>query len=312
MKKNIGIILLTICILALNCFPANAAETIKSSKSIDNVLGTINSPALLQEGVKIYSEPYLRASYYYKIILEDNGILSISSKYMGDEIGYANISLCDSSMKEISKKQPYGKFEDLTESLNTKYCVKKGTYFIKVKIQHHIKYSLVYTFEKASSNSGTSKAKAKSLKTDGTVYNGIFFMSDTRTGNWYKFTLDKTTDLLFTYTVTSPKGMGSYGSELNLAKTKDCESYEDSSRWFYLHPKIKSEPSSGKLGVRLPKGTYYIWIENYGSPEVNWQYSISIKKVSKSTAQKYAEILANRWGYEFYVHYDKDIYGKMN
>jgi hypothetical protein len=289
----------------------------------------VSSERSLPEGKSMAGESLFGATYYYKLKLDEDGIVNLNCTpafYYGrnSSNNHSNISLCNSKKEIIASTESLcytyldGDHVGKTLNINSKYCLKKGTYYIKVQIDY-LKFNIGYTFDKNSNTSGTTKKNAKNIKIDGTTYDGIFHISNSKTvGNWYKFTLDKTTDLLFTYKIKVPNGMEIQSTwlEPKIAKTKDYVSYKYNHPWFNLSDDgdLLKKTTTIREGARLPKGTYYIWIDNNRYPLMNGEYSLSIKMVSKSTAQKYFTFNnvshSLMGGYECYVNYDKKYYGK--
>lgn len=115
---------------------------------------------------------------YFKVTAANTGYLEVRT---GSDVG--NVTLCNSKKKALTGKTP-------TKYLPT-YGVKKGTtYYVKVDSTYSSTrgyYNLTVTNKKVSEKSGSSKAKAVTLK-KGAKKSGTIIAGD-KTADWYKIKL---------------------------------------------------------------------------------------------------------------------------
>lgn len=110
------------------------------------------------------------------------------------KIGLAYFTLLDKNKKAITKRSTV--YDDLKgdgtgyDFMQKYYTVPAGTYYVQVTASDSI-YELVTYVHKYKANAGLNKAKAKSLKVQGTGGIGLFTTRDsTSKTDWYKFTIN--------------------------------------------------------------------------------------------------------------------------
>jgi hypothetical protein len=156
----------------------------------------------------------------YKVYAPKNGLITIDTGFFGiEDVVDISYQLYDSKKNKLSLRSTYvtdGDDAGKKYSDSKYYTVKKGTYYIKVKITSGV-YAIRYTFGAKSDGAGTKKSNAKKLKVGGAAVSGYITAAD-KTSNieWYTFTLksdgnfkavvDYKSDNIFRYDLLDSKG----------------------------------------------------------------------------------------------------------
>lgn len=159
--------------------------------------------------------------------------------------GSADVTLCSSKRKAISSEDWI--YSESTSSNTLVYGVKEGTtYYFKVKSGYN-PFGLNIKTTKVSEKSGTSKKKAKTIKSNKTAKGTI--QANSKTVDWYKFKLTKTkkTNLWF-------KGHTNGQIKITIYNSKSKKLYSTTGRGSGFGYKIYS------IG-KWKKGTYYVKVE---------------------------------------------------
>ncbi len=206
-------------------------------------------------------------SNYYKIVLKKAGVIKVYVSYSDNESCYADVDICkktDGKMKVIS--------EGDASSEGTVTGLPKGTYYIKLSNGTAAYYSIGYQYSGITEKSGSSKAKAGTIKL-GTAVKGLILYSDkTSKADWYKIKTTKKKEVTVSITGEVTGGVtldfiGSDGDSFGKLYISEY-SQEDS-----------GSPYVGKIydtGGTLPKGTYYIKVTKDKS-NVSGYYSILVE-----------------------------------
>lgn len=197
---------------------------------------------------------------YYKVTVTKPSKITIET----DGLSGRQITLCNSKKKAISEEG----YSSTILSEKIVYAVPKGSYYVKLTSSGKLLRTKI-TYASASDASGSTKAKATTLKLNAAAKKGIVTTADkTSKVDWYKFTLTKssTVNLLFKGDVSSGRinlelyGGGVRGS-INASLSKvgadsstKCQTYTSS---------------------KLPKGTYYIKVTK-NDAKTSGTYSVAI------------------------------------
>lgn len=124
----------------------------------------------------------------YKITAPSDGIISLALEPVDQDSHSTKLQLLNSKKEEISKASYMNKNkEGESESF---YAVKKGTYYITLDTNCKM-YVFAYDFEEVKDKSGSTMAKATTMKT-GTNYKGALLATDKKSvTDWFKFSVSK-------------------------------------------------------------------------------------------------------------------------
>lgn len=217
------------------------------------------------EWAKGYKEG--NGEYLYKIKAPSDGVIEIEpGADVNHSSGGASVEtmLLNSKCKAVSDES-YSNKDD-----RTKYCVRKGTYYIKATDDGLFQFR--YRFTKMKTSKNVKQSKAVSVKRGKTVKGILAAGEGEKNGRWYKMVVSKTKKV----TISMKTSIG------------DIDLYK-----IYIYKKGSSEPVAAVVApIRfggpakysmskkclLDKGTYYMKVfkrNNYKKSSV--QYSIKWK-----------------------------------
>lgn len=242
-----------------------------NTKDTISVKGSISykEKELTSKATTCYAMP--GQEYYFKVNVKEAGVIKITSTHSAVKDD-ADVYLCDSKKKEISKKT-YGSV-DSQLSVYT-FGVTKGTYYIKLSDASSCKFSLKYNLISVADKKGKplrggdSKEKAKAVKLGKNV-NGLFLTADkTSKEQWYKIEVNTKKEVIVTIT-----GNVSVSGDF-LDKQQICCVIKGPSivtQEYY----INSADFKTESNFKLSEGTYYICATKVGD-KTSGNYSISMK-----------------------------------
>lgn len=216
----------------------------------------------------------------YKITVKATSVLEVDLSPADNSIsGAASFSLLDKNKKAITKRSTA--YNDLKSDgtgydfMQKYYTVPAGTYYVQVTASDSI-YELVTYVNKYKSDAGLNKAKARSLKVQGTGGIGLFTTRDSASKTeWYKFTigsrqyvqvlLSSFLDGKFDWEIVDSKGKVIYHLNDDNSSSEGSYSY-----WTYGY---------------FDKGTYYIKVNKIGASS-SLAYSINLYNYDYKGTQK--------------------------
>lgn len=201
--------------------------------------------------------------YYYKVTTTKTGYLTISFPWgtNGNSSSYS-VKLMNSSKKTNLFKGV--NTVDYNKDYVTYAGVPKGTYYVAVKTTDTM-YGINIKATYPTENSGSTRAKAKSISKGGTKKGIITATQSSSSADWYKIKVNsnQTVNLAIT-TKTGGYSGGLRFSVYSGSKTKAFGTAE----FYYGDPSSTVNLFTTVNGVKktyLQKGTYYIKVTKYGS-----------------------------------------------
>ena len=195
------------------------------------------------------SIPYVNNTYTYKA--PSTGYLTIDKKNLVNIAASMSVSFYNSKGKKITD---FSSDHDISGKVA--FPVKKGTsYKIKVGVLKDGQqfYQMKFGFVSLSEKSGSSKAKAQTVKLKKNTKGMIYAEESVKAQDWYKFSLSKAQKLKITYSGKSISG------------SIDIIIYDKNKKklgTYHVMPMIDNTETktikNAKKGSILPKGTYYI------------------------------------------------------
>ena len=195
------------------------------------------------------SIPYVNNTYTYKA--PSTGYLTIDKKNLVNIAASMSVSFYNSKGKKITD---FSSDHDISGKVA--FPVKKGTsYKIKVGVLKDGQqfYQMKFGFVSLSEKSGSSKAKARTVKLKKNTKGMIYAEESVKAQDWYKFSLSKAQKLKITYSGKSISG------------SIDIIIYDKNKKklgTYHVMPMIDNTETktikNAKKGSILPKGTYYI------------------------------------------------------
>lgn len=195
------------------------------------------------------SIPFINNTYTYKAT--ETGYLTIDKKNIVNIAASMSVSFYNSNGKKITD---FSSDHDISGKVA--FPVKKGVaYKIKVGVLKDGQqfYQMKFGFVSLSEKSGTSKAKAKSVKLKKSIKGMVYAEESVKTQDWYKFSLSKAQKLKITYTGKTISG------------SVDIIIYDKNKKkigTYHVMPMIDNTNTktikNANKGTTLPKGTYYI------------------------------------------------------
>ena len=195
------------------------------------------------------SIPYVNNTYTYKA--PSTGYLTIDKKNLVNIAASMSVSFYNSKGKKITD---FSSDHDISGKVA--FPVKKGTsYKIKVGVLKDGQqfYQMKFGFVSLSEKSGSSKAKARTVKLKKNTKGMIYAEESAKAQDWYKFSLSKAQKLKITYSGKSISG------------SIDIIIYDKNKKklgTYHVMPMIDNTETktikNAKKGSILPKGTYYI------------------------------------------------------
>ena len=195
------------------------------------------------------SIPYVNNTYTYKA--PSTGYLTIDKKNLVNIAASMSVSFYNSKGKKITD---FSSDHDISGKVA--FPVKKGTsYKIKVGVLKDGQqfYQMKFGFVSLSEKSGSSKAKARTVKLKKNTKGMIYAEESVKAQDWYKFSLSKAKKLKITYSGKSISG------------SIDIIIYDKNKKklgTYHVMPMIDNTETktikNAKKGSILPKGTYYI------------------------------------------------------
>ena len=196
---------------------------------------------------------------YYKITTAGLRYLTISfpERYKADSL--YQVKLMNSTKKKNLSKGVIGVGSG--KEWTTYAAVPKGTYYVAVKSTDTM-YGINLKATKVTENSGSTRAKAKSIYKGNTKKGLITATQSSSSGDWYKIKLNKAQVVkLEIVTKTGGYSGGIRVSLYNAGKTK-AFGY---SNFSWKTPSKTLSPFTSGQGGRLAKGTYYIKVHKNAS-----------------------------------------------
>lgn len=220
-----------------------------------------NDTTVLAYGSSRNDYNYDSQNLYFKLKAPENGYITVISKFLENNYGSNNITLCNSEKKALTE-ETYGN--------KAVFAVKEGkTYYIKCNTYYGV-YKIKYKFKAVNEKSGTSETKAQKL-TLGKEVKGLIFAEDkVNRHDYYKFVLPKATKVKMKVTGNA------FGEALyvklyskNLYGSLDFNMYDPD---YSYETDVTTTTSE-----YLPKGTYYIVVEKKDQ-KGSGNYSIKVSK----------------------------------
>lgn len=206
-------------------------------------------------------------SNYYKITLNKAGAVAVCTTDADGKDCYADVDIykkVNGEMKLVSEGE--ASVDGTVSGLG------KGTYYIKLSEGSSDYYLIGYEFISISEKSGSSKAKAGTMKI-GKASKGLILATDkTSKADWYKIKTTKSKEVTVTFS-----------GEVNGGVTLEfMDASGDSFGRLYISDYTKSDSASPYVGTwgsssgKLPKGTYYMKVTK-DSSDVSGYYTITVK-----------------------------------
>lgn len=224
---------------------------------------------------------------YHKLVMAKDGYVSLSvlSKYQDS----VSRSICDISIHNSSKKRLSDyKYNNYFASYNYMkeqfFALKKGTYYVKVTMREPImnyyhdgtqswknlqnKYYVATAVKYITDSAATKKSKATTIKLKASKQ-GLIKLTDARSsssgsaGDWYKFTLSRTTKVRL------------YVNGYTTNRTDTTQSLRFSVYGKTTYSKLSSLASNKT--TTLPRGTYYIRLYKTSKTDSGY-YKIGLNK----------------------------------
>lgn len=198
---------------------------------------------------------------YYKAKATATGYLTISfpagtdGDYSKYSVKLMNSSKSKNLFKGVVNIDQYGR------KFVTYAGVPKGTYYVAIKTTEDY-YKVKWNFTKVSENSGSSRAKAKTLLKGSTKKGTVLVNQTSSNADWYKIKVNSSQTVKFAVnTLTGGYSGGIRVSVYSAGKTKAFGSYD----FYYGDSAGTLNPYTEYNGGKLAKGTYYIKVQKYGS-----------------------------------------------
>lgn len=196
---------------------------------------------------------------YYKVKASSTGYITVTfpQGYDGNNSKYY-VKVMNSSKKKNLLKSAVTVGSG--KSFTTYAAVPKGTYYVGIKTSDKI-YQFNLKFSKVTENSGSSRAKAKSLLKGNTKKGTILVTQTSKNADWYKIKINgyQAVDLSLITKTGGPSG----GIRLSVFygnKTKSFCSFD-----YYGYKEGTISLYTENSGGMLSPGTYYIKVSKYGS-----------------------------------------------
>lgn len=209
---------------------------------------------------------------YYKVPVEQAGLLSVNMNFEQSVHGNTKIFLCNSRKKRLSQVVTFA-----SQNKEAVFAVKKGTYYLAVE-KAEGRYQLSVNMENIKENSGATKKRAKKIKLGNKGVTGIVSVSASKKKyDWYCFTLKKPSKVKFDL-VCSTTNNTKIKIEI-IPPKKDRQG---------KYVRFEKDPMFTLNGIRVrreaksdvwPSGTWYVKI-NKTQQKGSGKYSLKIKKVS--------------------------------
>lgn len=132
-----------------------------------------------------------KRTVYYKVNAKKAGLLSFTAiPENGKDLLTGHITLCDKNKQPISVTEYVSGSADSNLAVHTYYGVRKGTYYIKAKL--NASYVSSFSVEEAKKQAGSGMGTAEKLVLGGKAKKAILYLSDSiETEKWYRFRLKK-------------------------------------------------------------------------------------------------------------------------
>ena len=199
--------------------------------------------------------------YYYKVTTTKTGYLTIEFPWGTN----GNSSIYSVKLMNSSKKTNLFKNVnkvDYNKGYVTYAGVPKGTYYVAVKTTDTM-YGINIKATYPTENSGSTKAKAKSISKGGIKKGIITATQSSSSADWYKIKVNSNQTV--NLDVTTKTGGYSGGLRVTVYDSKGSKS---SAEYYYGAPAGSINLHTTINGVKmnyLQKGTYYIKVTKYGS-----------------------------------------------
>ncbi len=213
-----------------------------------------------------YADQEKRA-VYYKISVKKKGLFSFRAvPEDGVSLLEGEFLLCDQEKDPVSVKEYVSGSKDNNKAVHSYYMVKKGTYYMKAKL--NAAYIASFTLEKVKDQSGKSLAEARKIVRRGKEKTGFLFSDDSvEEEKWYRLRLRKNQN----FSIIMNNCINGY---LNISVcTSSGVPVKTGSLNVYTGTKIL------KTSSKWQKGIYYIKIsKDKKSPDSSGYFSIQVKK----------------------------------
>ena len=223
---------------------------------------------------------------YHKLVMARDGYVSLSVLSQYQDYGYKSvckISIHNSSKKRLSDYKYNNYFASYNYMKEQFWALKKGTYYVKVTMDYPTvsyndgtnyynnlqnKYYVATALKYITDSAATKKSKATTIKLKASKQ-GLIKLTDARSsssgsaGDWYKFTLSRTTKVRL------------YVNGYTTNRTDTTQSLRFSVYGKTTYSKLSSL-ARGKT-TTLPRGTYYIRLYKTSKTDSGY-YKIGLNK----------------------------------
>lgn len=207
-----------------------------------------------------------KRTVYYKIQTKKDGLISFSAlPENGQDLLTGHLLLCDKKKQPVSVSEYVSGSEDNNKAVHSYYAVKKGTYYLKAKLNNS--YIASYNFTKTANKAGTGLASAAKLAVNGKEKKSVLYDTDAlETEKWYRFRIKQSQN--FTIVINSYVNGYLKAEVCNAAGT----TVKSGTTNFYTGTKLLKTSSKWQSGI------YYIRISKTAkSSKSSGYFSIAVK-----------------------------------